>query len=50
MALKMTWVLRNASLTSLLYRLYRGREFTLSTFNSIAHLEQAGDPGLLTYR
>ena len=45
--LQLTWVLRNASLTSFLYR---GQELTLSTFNSTAHLEQASDPGLLTYR
>jgi broad specificity phosphatase PhoE len=47
MALKMTWVLRNASLTSFLYR---GRGLTLATFNSTAHLEQHREPGLLTYR
>lgn len=47
MALPLTWVLRNASLTSFLYR---GQELTLSTFNSVAHLEQTGQPGLLTYR
>ena len=42
------WVLYNASVTRLLYR--PGR-ITLSTFNSVAHLE-AGSPGsaLVTYR
>lgn len=47
MALKMTWVIKNASLTSVFYN---GRDLTLSSFNSTAHLEQHGDPGLITYR
>jgi broad specificity phosphatase PhoE len=47
MALQMTWVIKNASLTSFLYR---GQGLTLSTFNSTAHLEQHREPGLLTYR
>jgi broad specificity phosphatase PhoE len=47
MALKMTWVIKNASVTSFLYR---GQGLTLSAFNSTAHLEQHGEPGLLTYR
>ncbi|MFH1033048.1 MAG: histidine phosphatase family protein [Pseudomonadota bacterium] len=46
-ALQMTWVVKNASLSSFLFR---GQELTLSTFNSTAHLEQHREPDLLTYR
>jgi len=47
MALQMTWVIRNASISSFFYN---QRGLTLSTFNSTAHLEQQAEPGLLTYR
>lgn len=46
-ALRLTWVIKNASLTSFLYH---ERRLTLSLFNSTAHLEQGGQPGLITYR
>jgi hypothetical protein len=46
-ALRLTWVIKNASLTSLLFDRQR---MTLSLFNSTAHLEQEGDEGLITYR
>lgn len=47
MALRMTWVIKNASITSFFHN---GRDLTLSCFNSTAHLERHGDPRLLTYR
>ncbi|WP_224249581.1 histidine phosphatase family protein [Hyalangium gracile] len=43
----LNWTIYNASLTEL--RLRRGT-LMLSGFNNVAHLELAGDPGLLTYR
>ncbi len=46
-ALRLTWVIKNASLTSFLFDAQR---LTLSLFNSTAHLEQEDDQGLITYR
>lgn len=46
-ALRLTWVIKNASLSSLLFD---SKRTTLALFNSTAHLEQEGDEGLITYR
>ena len=46
-ALKLTWVIKNASLSTFLYN---DREMTLDLFNSTAHLEGPGRNGLITYR
>lgn len=46
-ALRLTWVIKNASLSSFFYD---DQRLTLSLFNSTAHLELTGDPGLVTYR
>lgn len=46
-ALQITWMLKNASLSSFFYS---GQKISLSTFNSTAHLEEQGEPGLITYR
>lgn len=43
----LNWTIYNASVTELRFR--RG-SLMLSGFNSVAHLELAGDPSLLTYR
>ena len=46
-ALRLTWVIRNASLSSF----YSNDEMlTLSQFNRTGHLERAEDPELITYR
>lgn len=46
-ALRLTWVLKNASISALFYD---DERLTLTLFNSTAHLELAGQPGLITYR
>ncbi|MCB2190169.1 MAG: histidine phosphatase family protein [Deltaproteobacteria bacterium] len=46
-ALRLTWVIKNASLSSFFYN---DRDFSLSLFNSTAHLELHREPGLITYR
>lgn len=46
-ALRLTWVIKNASLSSLLFN---REKLTLSLFNSTAHLELEGDQELITYR
>lgn len=46
-ALRLTWVIRNASLSSFYYDHER---LTLSQFNQTGHLERVGDTGLITYR
>jgi len=46
-ALRLTWVIKNASLTSFFYN---DRELTLSSFNATAHLDQRREPELITYR
>jgi broad specificity phosphatase PhoE len=46
-ALQLSWQIRNASLSTFKFNEVR---ITLSSFNSTAHLEQHGDPALLTYR
>ncbi|MFH1058214.1 MAG: histidine phosphatase family protein [Pseudomonadota bacterium] len=46
-ALRLTWVIRNASISALFYD---DERLTLTLFNSTAHLELAGEPGLITYR
>jgi len=43
----LNWAINNSSVTEL--RVRRGT-LMLSGFNNVAHLELAGDPGLLTYR
>jgi broad specificity phosphatase PhoE len=43
----LNWAILNASITEL--RVRRGA-LMLSSFNGVAHLELAGEPGLLTYR
>lgn len=47
MALRLTWVIKNASVSAFFYDESR---LTLTLFNSTAHLELAGLPGLITYR
>lgn len=46
-ALRLTWVIKNASLSSFFYD---DQRLSLSLFNCTAHLELAGEPGLVTYR
>jgi broad specificity phosphatase PhoE len=46
-ALRLTWVIRNASLSSFYYD---DERLTLSQFNQTGHLERVGDTGLITYR
>lgn len=46
-ALRLTWVIKNASLSSFFYN---DRDFTLSLFNSTTHLELRREPELITYR
>ena len=46
-ALRLTWVIKNASLSSFFYN---DRDFSLSLFNSTAHLELRQEPELITYR
>ncbi|MCF8040679.1 MAG: histidine phosphatase family protein [Desulfarculaceae bacterium] len=46
-ALRLTWVIKNASLSSFFYN---DRDFSLSLFNSTAHLELHRKPELITYR
>jgi broad specificity phosphatase PhoE len=46
-ALRLTWVIRNASVSSFFYD---ERRLTLSQFNRTGHLERTGDPELLTFR
>ena len=42
--LELSWMIRNSSISEFLFS---GERFTLSTFNTLSHLE---DPSLLTYR
>jgi broad specificity phosphatase PhoE len=46
-ALRLTWVIRNASVSSFFYN---HEKLTLSQFNRTGYLECMGDPALLTYR
>lgn len=46
-ALRLTWVIRNASVSSFFYN---DQHLTLSQFNRTGHLERIGDPELLTFR
>ena len=46
-AIRMNWMVKNASVTVFYYN---DRSITLSSFNSVAHLDNEGDPGLITYR
>jgi broad specificity phosphatase PhoE len=46
-ALWLNWQIINTSMTRYMYR---QEQITLAGFNSIAHLELAGDPTLITYR
>ena len=45
--LEVSWQLLNASVTRIKYN---SRGIMLAVFNDVAHLELAGDAGLLTYR
>ncbi len=45
--IRLSWQMRNTS-TSVFK--YSGKQFSLSSFNSLAHLERLRDPALLTYR
>ncbi len=45
--LRMTWVVKNASISTFFFN---ERDLTLSLFNSTAHLDLRGEPGLTTYR
>ncbi|RJX35363.1 MAG: histidine phosphatase family protein [Desulfarculus sp.] len=45
--LRLTWMIKNASISTFFYN---QRGLALSMFNSTVHLEQTGDPGLITYR
>jgi broad specificity phosphatase PhoE len=46
-AMRLNWQLLNSSVSRFMYNEER---ITLAGFNSIAHLELAGDPSLITYR
>ncbi len=46
-AMRLTWVIKNASLSSFLYN---QSDFSLSLFNSTTHLETQGQAELITYR
>ncbi|MCB2186874.1 MAG: histidine phosphatase family protein [Deltaproteobacteria bacterium] len=46
-ALRLTWVIRNASLSQFFYD---DQRLSLALFNCTAHLERPGEPELLTYR
>lgn len=46
-AMFLNWQILNTSVTRFMYNEHR---ITLAGFNSIAHIELAGDPGLMTYR
>lgn len=46
-ALRLTWVVRNASVSNFFYD---DQRLTLSQFNRTGHLERMRDPGLITYR
>jgi broad specificity phosphatase PhoE len=45
--IRLSWQIRNASVSTFKYNRER---ITLSSFNSVAHLELENDPNLLTYR
>ncbi|HDP25405.1 MAG TPA: histidine phosphatase family protein [Deltaproteobacteria bacterium] len=47
MAMRLNWQIINTSYTRYMYKADR---ITLAGFNSIAHLELAKDPGVITYR
>ena len=46
-AMRLNWQIVNTSMTRYMYNSER---ITMAGFNSIAHLELAGDPSLITYR
>ncbi|MEW5913228.1 MAG: histidine phosphatase family protein [Thermodesulfobacteriota bacterium] len=46
-ALRLTWMIKNASISTFFYN---QRGLALSMFNSTLHLEQLGEPSLITYR
>lgn len=46
-ALEVTWLIKNASVSSFLFD---RRNISLSTFNCTAHLDERGEPVLITYR
>jgi broad specificity phosphatase PhoE len=45
--MRLSWQIRNTSVSVFKYS---GKAFSLSSFNSVAHLELLRDPALLTYR
>ena len=45
--IRLSWQMRNTSMSVFKYS---GEKLGLVSFNSLAHLERLGDPGLLTYR
>ncbi|MGD8982965.1 MAG: histidine phosphatase family protein [Desulfobacteraceae bacterium] len=45
--IRLSWQIQNTSLSVFKYS---GKDFSLSSFNSLAHLELLGDAALLTYR
>jgi broad specificity phosphatase PhoE len=45
--IRLSWQIQNTSLSAFKYS---GKDFTLSSFNSLAHLQLLKDPTLLTYR
>lgn len=46
-SMRLSWEIQNTSLSVFKYT---GKAFSLSSFNSVAHLESLQDPALLTYR
>lgn len=45
--IRLSWQIQNTSLSVFKYS---GKDFSLSSFNSLVHLQLLGDPALLTYR
>jgi broad specificity phosphatase PhoE len=45
--IRLSWQIQNTSLSVFKYS---GKDFSLSSFNSLVHLQLLGDPTLLTYR
>lgn len=45
--IKLSWLVQNTAVSTFMYS---DKEFSLSSFNSVAHLERLDDPDLLTYR
>ncbi|MBW2168527.1 MAG: histidine phosphatase family protein, partial [Deltaproteobacteria bacterium] len=45
--IRLSWQIRNTSVSTFKYR---DNQFSLFSFNSVAHLEYHNDEGLITYR